>query len=832
MLEQKYNHQEQESRIARYWHEEQIYAFRPNDRPVVSIDTPPPTVSGSLHIGHIFSYTQTDIIARYLRMSGNNVFYPFGFDDNGLPTERYVEKTTNTSPFVVGRAKFIDLCLQTTAQVEQRFEELWTKIALSVDWRQCYSTISESTRAISQESFLRLLAQQEVYKRLEPALYCTVCRTSVAQAELDDAERPCAMHEIIFTGPSKEQLRIGTTRPELLGACVALLYHPEDTRYQHLHGKTVTTPLYNQEVPVIADDSVQITKGTGLVMCCTYGDRNDIVWQQRHNLPYKQAIGLDGLMTPMTGPLAGMKVKQARAAVVTLLQELNALTASHELNHMVNIHERCKHEIEYLLLSQWFLQTIKHKEKLIALADEIAWHPTYMKSRYVDWVTNLNWDWCLSRQRFFGIPFPVWHCNDCQEIIPAQLEQLPIDPLQTAYNGNCPKCGSSNIRGDEDVMDTWNTSSLTPQLCHALYQQALGQKVDVFAQQSNTFIPMSLRPQAHDIIRTWAFDTIVKSWLHFGSIPWKDIVISGHVLANDRSKLSKSKENSSMTPEGLLTQWPADVIRFWTASGSLGMDINFSENQLKIGHKLVTKLWNAFRFIDQHCTEYRDFGGTIPTAQPAQLGAVNEWILDAARQMFEQYDTSLKSFEFGHALINTEKFFWHQFCDNYLELIKDQLFRKQEYNPATIGATLWTLRHVGLQLLQVYAPYLPYVTEALYQEIYATHNAHKSLHLTTFQETGFAHRYEESFVDIEYILQIIALIRSGKSDAKLSLKTPITELVLYCTDLQKLAIAERNQQLIMGFAKASSIKFAHNQPGVTELAIEGEVISRMLIALP
>ncbi|MCL4379965.1 valine--tRNA ligase [Candidatus Dependentiae bacterium] len=831
MLEQKYNHQEQESRLARYWYDHGIYAYRADRRPVVTIDTPPPTVSGSLHIGHIFSYTQTDIIARYLRMSGNNVFYPFGFDDNGLPTERYVEKMTGSNPYAVGRAKFIELCLATTATVEQQFQDLWTKIGLSVDWQQCYSTISDTTRAISQESFLRLLQQGDVYKRLEPALYCTVCRTSVAQAELDDAERPSAMHEIVFTGPSGETLLIGTTRPELLAACVALLYNPQDSRYQHLAGKQATTPLFHQQVPILADETVLMDKGTGLVMCCTYGDRNDITWQQNHNLAYKQAIGLDGIMTPMTGPLAGMKVKQARAATVTLLQELNALVSSKELTHTVNIHERCKHEIEYLLLSQWFLKTLAYKAELIALAEQVSWHPAHMKARYIDWVNNLSWDWCLSRQRFFGIPFPVWHCNSCLTIIPASLNQLPIDPLQTAYTGVCPHCGSGDIRGDNDVMDTWNTSSLTPQLCHALYQQANKQAVNVFATEGNDFIPMSLRPQAHDIIRTWAFDTMVKSWLHFGKVPWKDIVISGHVLANDRSKLSKSKDNSSMTPEGLLAQWPADVIRFWTASGSLGLDINFSENQLKIGHKLVTKLWNAFRFVDQHYAEYRDIGGVVPTTQPADLGTINEWILDAARQMFEQYDANLRNFEFGLALTHADKFFWHQFCDNYLELIKDQLFNKQQHDPAQVGATLWTLRQVGLQILQVYAPYLPYVTEAIYQELYAT-KQHISIHSTTYAETGFAHRYAASFADAEYLLQIISLIRSCKSDAKLSLKTPVDSLVLYCPDLSQLAIAERNRQLLQGFAKAAAISFAHNQPGVTSLTQDGDKIAQMLIALP
>lgn len=827
MLDQQYLAQEQESKIARYWHEQGVYNFTPDNRPVATIDTPPPTVSGSLHIGHIFSYTQTDIIARYMRMSGYNVFYPFGYDDNGLPTERYVEKKTGINPLTVGRAAFIDLCLQATTAVEQDFHALMSRMGLSIDWRFAYSTISSQTRAISQESFVRLLADKHAYKRYEPALYCTVCRTSVAQAELDDAEKPSSMHTIVFKSENGQDLAIGTTRPELLGACVALLYHPADERYQKLRGTNAIVPLYDFAVPCIADDSVAIDKGTGLVMCCTYGDRNDITWQQRHNLPYKQAIGLDGKMTAICGPVAGLNVKQGRAAIVELLKEKNLLTQSLPLTHTVNVHERCKHDIEYLSLSQWFLATIPLKEKLIELGNQVQWHPEHMKARYEDWVRNLGWDWCLSRQRFYGIPFPVWHCQSCNAVLPARLEQLPIDPLQIPFGSPCPHCGSTDIVGDSDVMDTWNTSSLTPQLCHSLYNQATGESTNVFSDSS--FIPMTIRPQAHDIIRTWAFGTMVKSWLHFKRIPWKNIVISGHVLAGDKAKLSKSKENASITPQNLLQQWPADVIRFWTASGSLGMDINFSESQLKIGHKLVTKLWNAFRFVDQHYIEYRDSGGTIPTEQPKNLGAVNEWILHSAAQTFAMYDASLRQFEFGHALTHVEKFFWHQFCDNYLELIKDQLFSKVSYEPEQIQATLWTLRHVGKQVLQMYAPYVPYVTDTIYQEVYGSKT---SLHNTTYVDTGFSHVFMDSFADIEYLLQIIALIRSSKSEAKLSLKTPVEQLALYCTDPKKLAIAERNSRLLQGFAKASAISFNSDQPGVTELQHADGVIQRMIIAMP
>lgn len=802
-MDKQYNYQSGQEEARNKWQREKTYSVDNNPGPLYTIDTPPPTVSGNLHIGHIFSYTQTDILARFARMNGNSVFYPFGFDDNGLPTERYVEKKLDIQAHKLSRTDFINLCLKETYSVEKEFQELWQRMGLSADWDNCYSTISSSSRKISQESFLRLLQKGFVYRKNEPALYCTTCRTSVAQAELDDAQKPSIFNDIVFKDSKGNDLIIGTTRPELLPACVALFYNPEDNRYKHLQGTQATVPLYNFSVPIIADEKVSIEKGTGLVMCCTFGDKTDIEWYKKYNLPYKQAIGLDGKFTPDTGILAGLSVFHAREKIIQALKDVGLLVNQKPIVHTVNVHERCKKEIEFLMLPQWFLNLIDHKKKFIELADKINWYPAHMKSRYVNWVENIGWDWCLSRQRFYGIPFPVWHCTTCNHVITPSFDQLPIDPQETPYQGACPQCASNSIIPDTDVMDTWNTSSLTPYICFNLFKP---EAESVFTDaQLKEFLPMSMRPQAHDIIRTWAFYTIVKAWMHNQEIPWHNIVISGHVLAESKEKLSKSKENASTSPQGLLERYPADVIRYWTASGGLGHDIAFSETQLKIGQRLVTKIWNAFRFIHEHVS-------TIPQQQPqTPLGQVNEWLLHTATQTFERSTTYLQQNEFGLALDTIEKFFWHNFCDNYLELIKDQLFHPDAYIDLELKATRWTLYHVGLRILQMYAPYLPFITENIYTLLYQKQLGITSIHQTKYAQVQQGYLFEHSARNMEIIIELISTVRRLKTEKQLSLKVPLTELTITCEDEHLLHTLETQENLIRGITHAQKIHWKAGQ---------------------
>lgn len=816
-MDKKYDHLQAEAAAQELWQSQNTYSVENNPGPLFSIDTPPPTVSGSLHIGHIFSYTQTDIIARYTRMCGYSVFYPFGFDDNGLPTEKFVEKKLEIHAHTLKRSEFIKLCLQETQEVEKQFEALWKRIGLSVDWAACYSTIDERSRFISQLSFIELYKKGYAYRKDEPALYCTNCRTTVAQAELDDMEKASTFNEVVFKTDGQD-LIVATTRPELLAAVNALFYHPNDERYKYLSGRTARIPYYNEEVPILADEVVDPEKGTGIVMSSTFGDKTDVSWFKRYKLPYKPIIGLDGVLTEKAGPLAGMRVHSAREKMIQLLEAEHLLKSSKPITHTVNVHERCKKEIEYLILTQWFLNLLDHKHTFIDMGNKIEWYPSFMKSRYTNWVENIGWDWCLSRQRFYGIPFPAWHCTACKKILLAEPDQLPIDPQETPYknsNGESAcSCGSSDIVPDTDVMDTWNTSSLTPYICASLKE---GKKEDIFNEAvKSTFIPMSMRPQAHDIIRTWAFDTIVKVWMHNNAIPWKKIVISGHVLSTDKEKISKSKENSPLAPESLLKTYPADALRYWTASGSLGYDISFSENQIGIGQKLLIKLWNAFRFAETYIQDVklRD--------EPEELGLVNEWILYKATVCFKSYTHYFKEQEFSLALTSIENFFWQDFCDNYLEIIKDQLMNPEKHLETEVAATRWTLSTVGIRILQLYAPFVPHVTEAIYGLLYKNIVAIPSLHQTKFSAFQKEFDFAESSETMVALLTLISQVRKLKSEHQLSLKTELATLTIVNLDNNMRETIRKHEELIKGITRAHTIAYGSQADQTPKLAQEAD----------
>ncbi len=791
-MDKQYNSQTAEMALKEYWERNKIYSMEHNPGEQFSIDTPPPTISGSLHIGHIFSYTQTDIIARFKRLDGYSVFYPFGFDDNGLPTEKFIEKKCDVRPHELGRSAFIELCLEQTKEVEGQFKELWQKMGLSVDWNHWYSTISQESRRISQLSFIKLYKAGYIYRKDEPALYCTNCRTTVAQAELDDAQKSSHFNDIVFKAADGSELIVATTRPELLYSTSALLFNPQDSRYAHLKDTTAIVPIYNREIPILEDELVDIDKGTGLVMVSTFGDQTDIHWYKKHGLPLRLSIGLDGKWLPETGVLANLRVSTAREKMIEELKAAGSLKNQKAITHAVNVHERCKKEIEYIVLTQWFVNVLAYKQEFLDLADKIKWYPHFMKSRYVNWVQNIKWDWCISRQRFYGIPFPVWHCKDCKAIIVADEKNLPIDPQEVTIPERCTECKSSAIAPDMDVMDTWNTSSLTPYITYNL----LAQKENPFSKDVMQYLPMGMRPQAHDIIRTWAFYTIIKVWMHNKDIPWHEIVISGHVLSNEKEKISKSKGNNPLAPETLLQTYSADVIRYWTASGSLGQDISFSESQLKIGQKLVTKLWNAFRFAEPHLEGFK------PKDAPKKLGLVNEWILDQSFTVFQTYKRYFEKHEFGLALHAVEQYFWTDFCDNYLELIKHQLFNPHDYTKEEVYATRWALYHVGLRILQFYSPYMPYVTETIYAEIYKKTVGFESIHQTKFVSVQTPCIYPQSTNIMSRINTIVSEVRKLKTTQQLSLKTPIDTLTIPMNEKEDL---EKYEQLIKGVAQAEHI---------------------------
>ena len=791
-MEQRYTPQICDEQIRQFWAEQQIYRQLDPNFKTFTIDTPPPTVSGSLHIGHIFSYTQTDLIARYKRMTGHNVFYPFGFDCNGLATERFVEKKHNTNVNKIGRQNFINLCLSTTEEMKVKFVKLWSTMGLSAELENTYSTIAPNVAKIAQESFILLANKGFIYRKNEPALFCTLCRTTVAQAELDDLEQSTVFNDIEFQTASGEKIIIATTRPELMASCVAILYHPQDSRYQHLKNQTAIVPLFGQEVKILADEQVLPEKGSGLVMVCTFGDKTDIEWYKKHNLDYKQSLGLNGRFLSDIKFIADLKVPEARKTIIEELKKENLILSQKEIQNTVNVHERCKHPIEYAILPQWFVRLVDNKENFLKFSNEINWYPAHMKARFDDWVKNLSWDWCISRQRVYGIPFPVWYCNNCDQATFAPIDALPIDPQNSDLIKNCHACGSSDIRPEQDVMDTWNTSSLTPYICKQLYNNTQDSPFN-----DTSFIPMSMRPQAHDIIRTWAFYTLAKTWMHQGSIPWKNIVISGYVLSENKEKISKSKNNAPTEPEKLLTQFPADAIRFWAASGTLGHDTAFSPDQMNIGQKLLTKLWNALKFVHLNIQDKNI------SEQKPKLDLVNSWMLNSLENCTKLYHEYFTKNELSLALQSIEKVFWSDFCDNYIEIVKDQFFNSQNYTQEQIDGTLWTLREASFKILQFYAPFLPHVTEYLYQHILKNHFKTNSIHLTQLTQSNTIDDSVE--YNMQLILEIISQVRKLKTGLQLSLKTEIAKLTIGNLDQNKINVIKQELAIIQGVCKTPTI---------------------------
>ncbi len=725
------------------WEREGTYRFdrtAPRER-VYAIDTPPPTVSGSLHVGHVFSYTHTDAIARYRRMRGREVFYPMGWDDNGLPTERRVqnhygvrcdpsvlydpdfqppEEADAKEPVSISRPNFVELCLRLTESDEQAFESLWRTLGLSVDWSMTYTTIGKLAQRISQRSFLGLLARGGAYQTEAPTLWDVDFQTAVAQAELEDRERPGAMHRVRFGGEGAGEALIETTRPELIPACVALLAHPDDTRQRGLVGREVLTPLFGTRVPVLTHPLVEPDKGTGLVMVCTFGDLTDVVWWRELGLPVRSVLAPDGRLAEVPwgergwesedlegartsyAELQGRTINQARKRIVELLEQAGDLIGEPtQVTRAVKFFEKGERPVEIVTSRQWFIRTLDHREALLARARELRWHPPYMRARLEDWVNGLNGDWCVSRQRFFGVPFPIWYpLDDSGAIrydspIHAREEQLPVDPSTDVPEGYAAEQRGQpgGFVGDPDVMDTWATSSLTPQIAgRAGEDEELFRKV----------FPMDLRPQAHDIIRTWLFSTVLRAELDYDTLPWSDVAISGWVLDPDRKKMSKSKGNV-VTPMHLLEEHGADAVRYWAASGRPGTDTAFDPQQMKVGRRLAVKLLNASKFA------LADLPESDP-AHPELTHPLDRAVIARLAGIVEDATASFEGYDYARALERTETFFWW-FCDYYLELVKG---RRYDADPAVSASVSRALRLAMSVFQRLLAPFLPFVCEEVW----------------------------------------------------------------------------------------------------------------------
>ncbi len=773
MLDKKYDSLVKEEKWLNYWKKNKIYEFKPDYREVYSIDTPPPTVNGKIHIGHIFSYSQAEMIARYKRLRGYNVFYPFGFDDNGLPSERLVEKEQKKKAHEIGRESFSKLCYETTNKYEEEFQDLFSKLGVSTDWSMCYKTVSSSTIKISQNSFLDLIEKGHCYHKESPALWCNECLTSIAQAELETKTIRTTFNYVNFkTVEDNEIFTIATTRPELLPAIVCVFVNPDDDKNNHLIGKTAHIPVIDVNVPIIGDEKVAIDKGTGIVMCCTFGDQTDIEWWKKYNLPLKYIFTDDGRIMDSVPNYGGLKIKEARKQIVDDLQVGGYIVKIEELEHEVQTHERCGSEVEYTVMKQWFIDIMSHKEDFLRIGNEINWYPTHMHNRYEEWVNNVAWDWCISRQRYFGVPFPVWYCKECGEPIFASKEQLPVNPLtDTPSIEKCHKCGCKEFIPESDVMDTWATSSVTP-----LINMKYGEKDNY----ESILKPMSLRSNASEIIRTWDFYTIVKSYYHFGIKPWDNVMISGFVMANKGEKISKSKGNSKVEPLDLIKQFSADVVRYWAASGRLGTDITFSEETLLRGKKLVNKIWNVSKFVQMHLEDYQDRAFD-------DFEYIDKWILGNFIDMEKEYLKYLDNYEIGLALNILEKFFWN-FCDNYIEIVKHRLYRPEEFGEKARYSGQKTIYILLYKLLQDFSIFFPFITEEIYQDIY--HDM-KSIHITEIKSLNYS--FDEEIVNGNLMCEIISMVRGKKSSSNLSLKTIVKKLEIDCSPNLKKAIEEANK---------------------------------------
>ncbi|MEK6745525.1 MAG: valine--tRNA ligase [Pseudomonadota bacterium] len=846
-LPKDYDHKKSEKYWQEQWVQKGTYHWQddlPREQTFV-IDTPPPTVSGVLHMGHIFSYTQADFIARYQRMAGKDVFYPMGFDDNGLPTERLVEKIKGVRGSSMPRADFVALCREVVKDAEEEFRTLFKSAALSVDWRQEYQTISDDVRKISQASFIDLLQKNEAYRDFRPTYWDWVDQTAIAQAEIENKEMPGVMNEIEFqlsdvsgqwsetepsaseaashvsdrTSRSGDKIVIMTTRPELLGACVAVMYHPEDPNAAKYKDKHAITPLFGVKVPMIADEAVEREKGTGLVMCCTFGDDTDKEWWRKYKLPTIHLLGKDGkldlsiysALSTLHSALHGLKPKQANAKIIELLQAEGKLLKQTPMMHTVKCAERSGTPIEIIPTHQWFIRIADKKDELLAKGAEVKWYPEYMRIRLNQWIEGLKEDWCISRQRFFGVPIPVWYSKRAGEegkLLFADMAQLPIDPTTHLPKGYA----RDEVTADVDVLDTWATSSISPQINarsigsslrdaegnEAIQTSSSGSPRFARDDRYNKLFPADLRPQAHEIIRTWAFYTIAKAHLHANTIPWKNIIISGWCLAADKTKMSKSKGNV-VTPVALIEEKGTDAVRYWASTSRLGSDTAFSEDLLKIGRKLVNKIWNASQFAALNLDK---IAGTPTTAlQDIKSGKINcaldIWILARLNSCVIHATKGFDEFEYSDARVAIEDFFWNNFCDNYLELVKARAYNENGENHSGQQSALYTLYHCLDAILRLFAPFVPHITEELYSHIFDDKYAKLgSIHARgnwvkvsdyPFYEyskegwngvlfTEAQPLYDSTIRSGSLAVEVLNVIRKAKSEANVSIKFPVEEV--------------------------------------------------------
>lgn len=754
-MDKNYDFKIVEDKWRKDWDKKELFKFSFNEGDkLFVVDTPPPYVSADhLHAGHIMSYAQAEFIVRYKRMQGFKVFYPMGFDDNGLPTERFVEKKYKIDKSRTTKKEFIELCLKETEKGIETYRNLWNSLGISVDWSKTYSTIAPLPTKVSQWSLIDLYKKGALYRQELPILWCPHCQTAISQSDLEDKEKSSKMNYINFSLENGESVVIATTRPELLPACVALYFNPEDERYKELLGKKATVPLFGSEITFKTSEAVDKEKGTGLMMVCTWGDQEDLEKWRMDNLETKSLLTPDGRLNELGQKYQGMKIEEAREAIINDLKKEGFLIRQEELVHSVNVHERCDTPVELILSKQWFIKIAEFKEKWLQMGKKIAWYPEQMRDNYEIWVNSLKWDWCVSRQRYYGVPFPFWYCKECGEVILPDEKNLPVSPTeQKAPVEKCPRCGGGIIP-ETDVMDTWATSSCTP----FLLREIVG-KEELF--------PVDLRPNAHEIIRTWDFYSIVKSAYHFDGIPFKNIMVSGHGLDEQGKKISKRLGNYTPSDQ-LVEEWGADAIRYWATGAGLGQNLRFNPKEIKKGKQIVTKLWNVAKFIDLNLENFKE--------EKAEFEIPDIWIMKEMNETIKKATQNFDSYEYAKSRNDIEEFFMSKFCDYYIEFVKYRLYGENEESKK---AAQTTLKKVFINILKMFAPILPFITEEIYQNF-----GEESIHISAWPET------EEIKTDISDFNEAIAAIdeiRKYKSENQISLGAEIEKYKLQTkVDLDK-----------------------------------------------
>ena len=868
-LDTRYNPKLEEPKIREFWEQQGVFKFNPKSgKPLYPIDTPPPTVSGKMHIGHAFSYSQQDFIARYKRMRGFEVFYPFGTDDNGLATERLIERLKNVRSKHMTRKDFVSLCLRTLDDLRPAFVQDWKNLAISCDYSIFYSTIHPRCQKLSQQSFISLYNDGREYRRKAPIIFCPVCKTAIAQVEMEDSERTSTLNYIkakVEGLPEGNAYAIyATTRPELHPGCVGISLDKEGTyalvelnrldpetqqaerwilskegvekfksefkkdipdmnlrivkewKGRELIGKKVQIPFAQHPVPFSHDESAKTEYGSGLVYYCTYGGLDCVEWMTRH--PEVQAIPImDESGTYTLGPYKGMNSGDARKKVLEDLEKMGLLIKKEHLKHVVNVHERCATDIEYIATTQWFIRILDLREDIIQWGKELHWYPQFMFHRYENWAKGLKWDWCISRQRHFGVPIPVWYCKNCGEVKVAEEAQLPVDPVEDKPRGACEKCKGKEFEPERDVLDTWATSSLTPKLA-----------ISLFPQLEDQLFPMALRPQGHDIITFWLFNTVIKSRLHTQKNPWKDVVISGFALDPHGKKMSKSKGNV-VEPQVMIDKYSGDALRFWAAGSKLGDDLPFQEKDLVTGIKMSTKLWNASRFAitmlkDYHLEKPSFLANHHLTAtDTGGMLLIDRWLLCKLHKLIKECTESFDKYEYVKTKAEVEKFFWHTLCDNYIEIVKTRLYNAEKYGVAVTTSGRYALYQAISTVLKMLAPIMPYITESVYQLYFAKMEKKQSIHHESWPSCDDRLIDETVEQTGDLFVDVLSTVRKYKSENDKALNWPVAELVIECSDADKKTLSAMLDDL-KNATTSSQITFGVGNIACSEHSVRVKIV--------